>query len=321
MKLDKKARALLYAVEFAADTPISELEEQSGFKDHVIHYYLKGFKEEGIITPASFFNLYLIGYKHYEVFFSMSAQSYREREAIISYLNESRSVSWMAEIAGNFQYAMSVCARNSKELSDFLRSLAQRFGNVFPHKQVSTLITLALFRSKFLVDTGSSDDFLSFSLKGEEFNADDNDLKILSALSAMPAASHSKIAESIALPRTTVTHRIRKLREAGIIKSSIFFIDASLLNMHTFHLLIYARGIRAEFGEAFFDFARHHKNIILFERCNGNWDYKISVVVDSPGALSSVLKELYSNFADDINRIEVNYITKNLFQKAGTIPE
>ena len=76
------------------------------------------------------------------------------------------------------------------------------------------------------------------------------------------------------------------------------------MNIQEYRLLIYAKGIEPERTSELFEFAKKHKNIVVFAECLGNWEYELSVEVESPQQVLLLTQEIYEKFGNSINSIK-----------------
>ena len=82
MKLTDKERKVLACVELQADMPIDQVRKQSGLRDHTIRYALKRLEERGIIQKIPVVNLSVMGFTMHNIFFSLSAESSRQKNSL-----------------------------------------------------------------------------------------------------------------------------------------------------------------------------------------------------------------------------------------------
>ena len=138
---------MLALTQFSARMSVPEISKGTGLRTHTIHYALGRLHEREIIRPWAFINLYALGYEEYEIFFSLGADSDRAKEKLLRFLREDERVLWVAELGGDYQYAMIVFAREAAAISSFLESLTEKFGNIFKKKMVAVIVSLRIVKS------------------------------------------------------------------------------------------------------------------------------------------------------------------------------
>ncbi len=124
---------------------------------------------------------------------------------------------------------------------------------------------------------------------------DNMDRKILEELQRDAAQSLDEIAKKVGSSKTPVWNRIRKLREAGIIKRQTVLLDAEALGFEAcFFVLIRTSAHEAEWQAKFLKALRDRPEVQEAHRLAGDIDYILKVRVANARAYDQFYQALIS---------------------------
>jgi len=127
------------------------------------------------------------------------------------------------------------------------------------------------------------------------FRLDDTDRKILSELQRDSSQSLDEIAQKTGSSKTPVWNRIKKLREAGIIKKNTAVLDAEALGFDAcFFVLIRTSEHEADWQNAFLAALRARPEVQEAHRLAGDIDYILKVRVENARAYDAFYQALIS---------------------------
>jgi len=127
------------------------------------------------------------------------------------------------------------------------------------------------------------------------FRLDNTDRKILSELQRDAGRSLDEIAQAVGSSKTPVWNRIRKMREAGIIKANTVLLDAEALGFEaTFFVLIRTSEHEVDWQRRFLAALRARPEVQEAHRLAGDIDYILKVRVRAPSDLESLLARIRS---------------------------
>ena len=127
------------------------------------------------------------------------------------------------------------------------------------------------------------------------FRLDDTDRKILSELQRDAGRSLDEIAQAVGSSKTPVWNRIRKMREAGIIKANTVLLDAEALGFEaTFFVLIRTSEHEADWQRRFLAALRARPEVQEAHRLAGDIDYILKVRVKNARAYDTFYQALIS---------------------------
>lgn len=144
---------------------------------------------------------------------------------------------------------------------------------------------------------------------------DDLDRKILSLLQQDAGLSLDEIARKLSASKTPVWNRIRKMREAGVIKSEVAILDPDKIGLETcFFVLIRTSEHDADWLERFLKTVRARPEVLEAHRLAGDIDYILKVRVPNARAFDTFYQSLIRevsifNVTSSLSMEEIKYTT------------
>lgn len=124
---------------------------------------------------------------------------------------------------------------------------------------------------------------------------DDTDRKILSLLQEDATLSLDDIAARVGASKTPVWNRIRKLREAGVIRAQVALLDPDSLGLDAcFFVLIRTSEHDPEWARRFLSAVRSRPEVIEAHRLAGDIDYILKIRVRNARAYDRFYQALIS---------------------------
>lgn len=124
---------------------------------------------------------------------------------------------------------------------------------------------------------------------------DATDRKILSELQRDATQSLDEIARKVGASKTPVWNRIKKLREAGVIRAEVAVLDPDKLGFEAcFFVLIRTSEHEAAWQDTFLAALRARPEVLEAHRLAGEIDYILKVQVENPRAYDAFYQALIS---------------------------
>ena len=124
---------------------------------------------------------------------------------------------------------------------------------------------------------------------------DDLDRKILACLQEDADRSMDDIARIVGSSKTPVWNRIKKMREAGVIRQSTVLLDADALGLEAcFFVLIRTSEHEADWQAKFLKALLDRPEVLEAHRLAGEIDYILKVRVENPRAYDEFYQALIS---------------------------
>lgn len=314
MKLSDKERIVLACVEHRANEQITVLQKKTKLRIHTIRYCLSSLLRRGaIIGKAPFINLYPLGYTDYTIYFSISTKTKHSIQQLFTLLQSKKSVSWLAQLGGEYQIGIALCAKRVEETAALLDNISSKYGEIFFRKSISVRLGFTAFGRKYLWSRPDAHKELRVYRNSEsDYSIDEVDHQILSAMSNRQYESIRDLARLIQIPATTTERRIDRLEEIGVIEGYIYRLRLAQFGAQTYRLLIYTKGLEKGFTGRFYKFCAEHPNILHLFECLGAWDFEVGIEVYSSEAATEVVQDLYQKFSDTLSEVKMLQIFKHL---------
>lgn len=127
------------------------------------------------------------------------------------------------------------------------------------------------------------------------FRLDQTDRNILALLQQDASQSLEDIARSVGSSKTPVWNRIRKMREAGIIKRQTVVLDAEALGLDAcFFVLIRTSEHESDWQKRFLEALQARPEVLEAHRLAGDIDYILKVTVPNARAYDVFYQALIS---------------------------
>lgn len=144
---------------------------------------------------------------------------------------------------------------------------------------------------------------------------DDLDRNILALLQADARIPLEEIARRVGASKTPVWNRIRRMREAGIIRGEVAILDPEKLGLEScFFVLIRTSQHDADWLERFLQAVRSRPEVIEAHRLAGDIDYILKVRVPNARAYDDFYRALIKevtifNVTSTLSMEEIKYTT------------
>lgn len=305
MKLSPREQTILHHIQLDASISIPALARACRSKEHAIHYTLTRLLTRGFLKKTVFVNPSAIGLTEYLIFLSTATESLRDRQQLQKAITESERVSYMAEVGGEYEYEIVLVAFHPGEVNDFLADLSTRIKFSVTAKQVNTLLSFTNYGAKYFSRDSKPWKVLHRATHHTSAELDEIDHKILSALSSGQGRSKDDLASALHVPASTVSYRIKRMEQRGVILGHFYIMESAQFEMRPFSFLINTSAQGKKFEEQFGKFMLQHPNIEICMQCVGDHDYHLKAFFDDYAGPAELSHELWEKFPKEITKIRI----------------
>jgi len=300
MKLDQKAKSVLYWVEMNGIDTVPGIARYLKLREGYVRYQLDLFKEYGILKKRrSFINTGAIGYNNYVIYFSLGNSG--KEELFLHSLARLPQVWWMAEIGGTYQYAVSFSAEDINMIIALLEKLIDKHQVILVKKEVSIRVAVHRYSRKYLVPNPKHvRDFYLGKVPGSIL-IDETDKKILRSVSYREEHSQRELAKLEDIPIATFERRLKALEKNKVIQGYFYETDLTSLGIQQYVFIIETNGFSRITAKKLAKFCYEHSLVRKLVSCVGRWDYEIEINVTCASQINQFRTELYFNFGNNIN--------------------
>lgn len=281
---------------------------------------MKKLREQGILSERKpIIDLHGLGFHHHTVYLSLASKNEKTTRRLITSLINSPLVTWIFEVAGRYQYAISLTVRDISEVSSFFQFLSEELGEAIIDKAVITQLDFEYYGRRYLLTKKIKTPIIQFHLPTEHHELDQTDDKILDAMVNNEAQTASEISRHAKIPTATADRRRRSLEERGIIRDYFYWINASALGRLCYIVRIRSAGVPQGLKEKLFSFARKEDDVLYAIECFGPWDFEIGVDLESATQVSLFTQRIYDTFQSEVVSAEPVSVLQYL--KVKTYPQ
>jgi len=122
------------------------------------------------------------------------------------------------------------------------------------------------------------------------------DRRILHHLEAGKLKSEADIARALKVPTSSLSYRIDRLKEEGIILDERYFIDCEKLGYQEYEIIVDAQSAADKLRRGFVNWCTNNPAVLCCFRCFGGWDYKAVLHATSLDEAMEIQDELVTHF-------------------------
>ena len=309
-RLTDNQRDVLSCVQLDARRDIESIAKQAGVKAHTAQRALRCLIDQQILSPHTFINVYPLGLRDHAIYFSLCSCADTARDAVLANCLRSPIVCWLAELGGDFQYAIACRTKDILDVHTFIDGLTEKHGSIFADRAIATRIHAVEFGVRCLSSKRGPTQSIHFGSGLSPTSIDALDHEILKALSDMPGVSYAKIARALGCPAATITYRIKILERTGVIAGYHYLLDYDRLGLERYRIMVSMKGSGERHSAKVRECCESLDAVCLYIQCIGNWDFEIEAAVVNPGEMPDLLNQLASRLGSELNRTRVARIFK-----------
>src|SRR3989344_1612162 len=265
MKLSEREARILAAVELNADQSLSELQQRTGYRSHVIRYVLQKLEREKVIKTLPFVDMYPLGYQDFGLYFSLAALDSASKRELLQALIDSPFVTFLIELGGDYQYCAGIYVHHITEFVAILDSVVAHSPNLIFDKSITMRVSMTRFNRGYL-DSSAKRQTMSFGESKERVQIDEIDERILVALNESGQLSHRALAESVDIPLSTFQYRLQVLKRKNVFRGLINAIQPETIGRQAFQLLVHTRGLRPSLHDELLAFLKRRPESVYLVR-------------------------------------------------------
>ena len=306
MRFNTKQLSLLHILELNAAQSVGALGRHIKSSEPMVRHYIRGFIEHKIITQRQpIIDMRGLGFTHHIVYISVHSQSQQHLDKIIEFLSTCPRVTWIFELASEFQLAFSISAEQVEHVVNTLDLLVAKFGRVVNDKTVVTQTGFRYVGRRYLAPKQNKENIsINLGARNKIKNIDALDQQILAAMANTQDSSPSGVARELKQPIATINRRIKDLENRQIIVGYFHWIHSDKLGRTCYLLRIRTRGFPREVENHLRSFIASTPEVIYVVQCIGAWDYEIGVEVLQDANLIHITRAIHAHCGDRIYPVQ-----------------
>ena len=306
-KLDLKDKRIISELEENARQTNKQIGKKIGVNTDLVRYRIKRLEEEGIIKWfLTIINIAKIGYTDFGVYITTQKLTKEKEKEFTKHLIQQKHISYIAKLGGRYDFVIGLLAKDVLEFHQLLTNTLKKHEEFIVEKDIAIRLLLAHFPKKYLITKENRlQENPVFGGEIQQETLDETDQQILSELATKARVNVVNIAQKTNIPASTITQRIKKLKEKKVITGFFPIINNKKIQYQNYLVHIRVKNSNNTQENKLFMFCREHKNITYIIKTIGKWNYEIHIEVPNQETLQETLTQLREQILEDITNIEV----------------
>ncbi len=309
-KLDKKDLRILYALEFNARMPVSEVAKSAGISVQLAKYRLDNLFRKGVIRrTTAIIDPHRLGFFTYRLYLRLQNATDEDESRLIVYLVSSPYTIWVVSASGNWDVEVVFLAKNPVRVDLFIREMKNQFGNLIQNYVISPSTANYHFGRAYFVEGAEKKEKIPFyGSEPSEVTVDQTDLGILALLVADARMPVQEIAHKLGISFNTVKQHVKGLESSGVLQSYRTFLDLEKVGLEFYKAIITTRSFSDADEKKMLSFCMSEREIVYFVECFGGWNLEIEAEVVDEADFRGIMKRFRNKFGDVLQNYEILHI-------------
>lgn len=223
--LDLIDQKILYELDLNSSQSFLDLAKKVDIPNETVAFRVKRLQKNGYIKNfLTTINTSSLNSFYYKFFFKFQKTIPRIEKDILNYLRAYHGIAYLARLEGRYDCTFLVLAQGVQDLYKFLIPFKEKFGEYILEQEILTMTSTHRFNFRFFYEGGKLlHTEYPEQLKKPEI--DNLDYAIIAALAKNSRASLSEIAKTNKVHPNVIKYRIKKLKKAEILGSSVLDIN------------------------------------------------------------------------------------------------
>lgn len=257
--LDLKDWKILEQLCTNARTSHNSIAKAIGVSKNAVSYKVDRLLKRRVI--GGFFaiiNLESLGYSIYNLFLRLRAGKEKEQELAV-FLKSHPNTQVVDRLVGEWNFLVEFACRQASEMNDFVSDVKSRFSDIIDVFEVHPM--LEDYKVEQLPVELVTERPVALFKKQEKVEVDELDLRLLSELNKNCTASLLVLAKTLGITYETVSARIKRLKEKGIIILFTAKINLGALGYDVYLLRLNLRNLSTERAASLRGYINAQRNI------------------------------------------------------------
>jgi DNA-binding Lrp family transcriptional regulator len=301
--VDKTDLKILYYLDLDARRPYSTIAKRLGISNDAVQYRVTRMQKEGVIR--GFYTVIdpsLLGYLSCRFFIKFRLSTPKMEKEIINYFVEHPQYWWVDSIDGFRDLGVACWLQNTGEFAQKKKELQERFGTNISIAQESIYSAFYLYSRVYLAGKETDDAAPLVLCKGSKTEVDELDWKILELIANSARLSSLEIAKKTGVTPATVLNRLRRLKQAKVIRRFRPMIDLGKLGYYWYKIEFMLKDYSVK--KKMLEFFCRHPNIVYAYEAIGGPDLEVELEVESYEHFRRILDRIKEEFGEEIENYQ-----------------
>ena len=302
-KLDLKDRKILYHLDIDSRQSFAQIGKKVGLHKDSVALRVKKLQEKGIIVRFNtLIDNFKLGYSCMRFYFNYQYITPEIKKEIINHFVNFNRAQIVASPEGGVELVVFMLAKNVSEIHCFWQKTLSKYRDYFAEQIIAPFIGEKIYAKSFLLDEKDDRTNIIVRRGGELVDYDDLDFRILKLLALNSRIPTIDIAKKLNLTAETISKRIKRLIDKGIILKFHITIDWELVGYKWFKVDLYLKDYNKI--HQIVKYLETNPHLSYIDITFGYADLELEMIVNNVDQLKQIIEDISIKFPNIIR----NYI-------------
>jgi Lrp/AsnC family leucine-responsive transcriptional regulator len=294
-KLDIKDRKILYHLDLNSRQSFSQVGKKVGLHKDSVAYRIKRLQEKDIIVRFNtLIDTLKLGYTCMRFYFNYQYITPEIKKEIIDHFVNFKHTQTVASPEGGVELCVFMLAKNVSEIHSFWQKTLSNYRDYFANQIIAPFIGENIYTKSFLLD--EKDDRINLIVRrgGEIIDYDDLDFQILQLLARNSRIPTIDIAKKLNLTTATISKRIKRLIELGVILRFHITINWEIIGYKWFKVDLYLKDYNKI--HQIIKYLETNPHLSYIDKTFGYADLELELIVKNVDQFKQIIEEISIKF-------------------------
>ncbi|MBI5001961.1 Lrp/AsnC family transcriptional regulator [Candidatus Woesearchaeota archaeon] len=307
--LDKKDKKLLFELSQNSRQTNKEIAKKIGLSEPSTAYRINRLMGNKIIEHFYVItNNAKLGYFHYKIFLRAAQMNEETEKMFIKGVKENKNVIWFVSTRGNYDYVISILAKDIHEFSTVYKQVTEKFGSNILQRNVCVVEKAGIYSRGYLLNQVSKEH--KYGMKEEAIILDDDDKRLLQVISTNARMPSVEIARELRISADKVIYRMKKLIGQQFLLGFGTKLTLKNLNIKQYLVSFKFQNFSEQKYNILKEIAKKNQSLQYFISIIGDHDLELELEVQDTEQVDNVFREIKRFFTNELRGYEILEITE-----------
>jgi Lrp/AsnC family transcriptional regulator, leucine-responsive regulatory protein len=299
--LSTKEVNILKELDIDARQSASEIGKKLGMSKQVVNYNIENMIKKGFIKEfITYVDTQKLGYTFYNILIKLKYTTVQEREKMAKSLEAIPNVVWLSSFNGEWQFIVSILAKDVGEFSMFLDDVLNCVKSKLLDYNFFIVISASQLGYKKIHSASKGGYDYSAKVGQKDLaNLSENDLKVLKTIANQARFPSSDIARKTKISVEKVRYSLKKLERDKVVQAYKPLVNVSKIGFLWHVMFLRLRSLDEEQKEKMVSFLKSLPEVFYVVRGVGNYNLMVEFQTKTLDEFEKV-KDVVSNKFSDI---------------------
>jgi len=300
---EERENKILSVIQLHGDSSITEIARLTGLRQKSVRDSLSDLVGKQAIHRVVMIDMGRLGFTHYLIYLKQISGGHEVYSRFLQRLQLERQVTAVLALSGPYDLVVNLMARSPSHFMMIWGALRSDPDTPEFEQLITVRPSYHLFGRRFPeYEKRMTSDCLSYTPSEERVvEVPESDLLLLSHYSRL--SSVREVARAVGMRESTVSYRLSRLKEQGIILRVVYMMYGRDHEWTTRHL-IHIRRHTDQLDKRLYQFCSDTPSIMFLSTSIGGWEYEIQLSSRDRGEAERVKRALWQLFSEEIKSIQ-----------------